>query len=290
MSKADNKLDTPAVVANPKCGLIMPISAIAGCSEQHWSDVKSILTETLKESGYHAELVSEADDVGIIQKRIIQNVYENPIVVCDVSGKNPNVMFELGMRLAFDKPTVIVKDDLTDYSFDTSPIEHIGYPRDLRFNKILEFKKKLKDKVKGTYEASQKSSYTTFLKSFGEFKVAKLNTQEVDKEDYLLSELSELKHLVMRGLRSPARARQPESSNRDRVDPEECSVMIRDAIESAVRRLRKKGANMEHPNISSKILQYARRHGDELPPCFESGDGVCRDKFNVEIEGVVGSN
>ncbi|MDV2373127.1 RNA helicase, partial [Vibrio cholerae] len=74
----------------------MPISAIDGCNEQHWLDVKQILTEAIELSGYSANLVSYADDVGIIQKRIIQNLYENPIVVCDVSGKNPNVMFELG--------------------------------------------------------------------------------------------------------------------------------------------------------------------------------------------------
>jgi hypothetical protein len=35
-------------------------------------------------------------------------------------------MFELGMRLAFDKPTVIIKDDKTDYMFDTGIIEHVG--------------------------------------------------------------------------------------------------------------------------------------------------------------------
>jgi hypothetical protein len=53
-----------------------------------------------------------------------------------VSGKNPNVMFELGIRLAFDKATIIIKDDKTDYSFDTSVIQHIPYPRDLRHNQI----------------------------------------------------------------------------------------------------------------------------------------------------------
>lgn len=75
-------------------------------------------------------------------------MYENPIVVCDVSGKNPNVMFELGIRLAFDKPTIIIKDDKTSYSFDTSPIEHLEYPRDLRYNRIEDFKSKLTDKIK----------------------------------------------------------------------------------------------------------------------------------------------
>ena len=106
----------------PVCGIVMPISSIDGCNEAHWSDVHEILTEAIEDAGFEANLVSNADDVGIIQKRIIQNLYENPIVVCDVSGKNPNVMFELGLRLAFDKPTIIVKDDRTSYSFDTASI------------------------------------------------------------------------------------------------------------------------------------------------------------------------
>src|SRR5688500_38836 len=84
-----------------QCGLVMPISAIDGCTEQHWAEVKAILVDAIESVGVSACLVSESDDVGIIQKRIIRNLYENPIVVCDVSGKNPNVMFELGIRLAF---------------------------------------------------------------------------------------------------------------------------------------------------------------------------------------------
>jgi hypothetical protein len=177
-----------------QCGLVMPISSIDGCNEQHWLDVKSILSEAVQSAGFVAKLVSYADDVGIIQKRIIQNLYENPIIVCDVSGKNPNVMFELGLRLAFDKPTIIVKDDETSYSFDTSPIEHLEYPRDLRFNKIVEFKKELAEKIKATYEKSiNDSGYTTFLKHFGTFTVAKLDKKEVSKEDYIIEELMEIR-------------------------------------------------------------------------------------------------
>lgn len=40
-------------------------------------------------------------------------------------------MFELGMRLTFDKPTIIIKDNTTDFIFDTGPIEHLQYPKDL---------------------------------------------------------------------------------------------------------------------------------------------------------------
>lgn len=179
------------------CGIVMPISTIDGCSESHWVDVKNILSESISEAGFIANLVSEADDSGIIHKRIIQNLYENPVVVCDVSAKNANVMFELGIRVAFDKPTIIVKDDKTAYSFDTSIIEHIEYPRDLRYAKILEFQEKLRDKISKTHENHKKNpDYSTFLKNFGEFKVVKLETKEVSKDEYILDELKNIRSIL----------------------------------------------------------------------------------------------
>lgn len=181
------------------CGIVMPISSIDGCAEAHWSDVLEIVTEAVDEAGFSANLVSNADEVGVIHKRIIQNLYDNPIVVCDVSGKNPNVMFELGMRLAFDKPTIIIKDDKTSYSFDTSAIEHIEYPRDLRFSKIVEFKERLAIKIRSTVEKhANDPEFTTFLKHFGQFTVAKIDKKEVSGQEYILEEIRALRRAVSR--------------------------------------------------------------------------------------------
>ena len=179
-----------------ECGLIMPISAIDGCSADHWSEVRSILTssiESIEDEKFVVKLVSDADDVGIIQKRIVQNIYSSDIVVCDVSAKNPNVMFELGMRLAFDKPTIIVKDDATEYSFDTGIIEHLTYPRDLRFSKIVAFKEKLAEKVAATYSKSKEDpDHSTFLKNFGKFQVVNLNEDVVPADRMVLEMISDL--------------------------------------------------------------------------------------------------
>jgi hypothetical protein len=181
------------------CGLVMPISAIDGLAESHWTEVLVILSDAIDKAGFTPNLVSNADDIGIIQKRIIQNLYDNPIVVCDVSGKNPNVMFELGIRLAFDKPTIIVKDDKTSYSFDTAPIEHLSYPRDIRYSQIMEFKDKLIEKIKGTYaKATTDPGYTTFLKNFGEFTVAKLDKKEISGQEFILEELKAMRLSIQR--------------------------------------------------------------------------------------------
>ncbi|SFW74236.1 hypothetical protein SAMN02927921_03876 [Sinomicrobium oceani] len=177
-----------------KCGIVMPISAIDGLSSEHWKEVLTILDDSIKMAEFQPNLVSNGTDVGVIQKRIVQNLYKNPIVVCDVSAKNPNVMFELGLRLAFDKPTIIVKDDKTNYSFDTSPIEHLEYPRDLRFSSIVKFKEDLSKKIIATYKASQENpNYTTFLKHFGEYKISNLEDKEITSDKYILESIESLR-------------------------------------------------------------------------------------------------
>lgn len=183
-----------------KCGIIMPISTIDGCPESHWQDVREIINAAIEDAGFSPSLVSDADETGIIHKHILMNLYENPIVVCDVSGKNPNVMFELGLRLAFDKPTVIVKDDKTGYSFDTSPIKHIDYRRDLRFASILEFKDRLTNAIVSTVkEAKTNKEYSTFVKHFGPLKVAKLESTEVSQFEALRDEIDSLRRTMLRG-------------------------------------------------------------------------------------------
>src|SRR5690606_3931079 len=221
------------------CGIVMPISAIDGCDESHWSDVLGILTDAIEGAGYEANLVSNADDVGVIHKRIIQNLYENPIVVCDISGKNPNVMFELGMRLAFDKPTIIVKDDETSYSFDTSAIEHIEYPRDLRFSTIVDFKNKLLSKIEATARKFRDDpENSTFLKHFGEFKVAKIDRKEVSGQEYIIEELKNLRADI-RGIESRNDYRYFNSRNKREGDINIClkrysSERSKDLLKKAV--------------------------------------------------------
>jgi len=163
-------------------------------NEQHWVEVKNILCEALENTEFNVEIVSNSDESGIIQKRIVENIYSNDIIICDISGKNPNVMFELGMRLAFDKPTIVIKDDKTGYSFDTSPIEHLNYPSNLNYHSIVVFEEKLCEKVIATHKAAKEDKeYSTFLKSFGTFTVATIETKEVSKEDYILEEIAEIK-------------------------------------------------------------------------------------------------
>ncbi|AZB41790.1 RNA helicase [Bacillus sp. FJAT-42376] len=178
-----------------KCGIIMPISGLDGYPETHWLEVKNIITQAanqIETLSFKTDIVSNSEgEVNIIHNNIISNIYNSDIVVCDISSRNPNVLFELGMRLTFDKPTVIIKDDNTPYIFDTNSIETLEYPYDLRFSKIVTFKQKLAEKIASTYKASQSDpTYSAFLGHFGKFKVKKLDQTEItEPEQVILEEL-----------------------------------------------------------------------------------------------------
>ncbi len=197
LKKSDNIneiREKPSTVS--KCGVIIPISPIGDYPESHWKDVLAIISDAVNDAGLEASLVSYADETTVIPKTIVQNLYDNPIVICDVSGRNPNVMFELGLRLAFDKPTIIIKDSATSFSFDTGTIEHLPYPRDLRFAKIVDFKTNLTAKIIATLEAAKDPEYSTFLKHFGKFTVAKLKETEVSGQEYVIEELRSIRQTL----------------------------------------------------------------------------------------------
>jgi hypothetical protein len=190
-SKAESHQDSKP---KPKCGIIMPIADHSEYPQGHWKDVLSIFIQAINETQFEPRLVSDDGAIGLIHERIVNNIYSNEIVICDVSSKNPNVMFELGLRLAFDKPTIIIKDEKTGYSFDTGVIEHLTYPSSLRFSQVIDFKQELIKRINATYAISKaEPNYSPFLKSFGKTIVpATIHQTEVPESKYILSMLESL--------------------------------------------------------------------------------------------------
>ncbi len=199
------------------CGIVRPISPAEDCTEAHWVDVERIIKEALKDTGFEGRLVSMADDSGVIHARIVQNLADDQMVICDVSTRNPNVMFELGMRLAFDMPTIVIKDEMTKNPFDIAPIEYVPYPRDLNYYAIHTFKSELAKKVAATYEASKKPDHPTFLKHFKRFTSKKsLPTESVAVPQQVIDLLEEIRtqNAAFRQQNSPPTIRREIGANR----------------------------------------------------------------------------
>nr|WP_294850258.1 GcrA family cell cycle regulator [uncultured Sphingomonas sp.] len=191
MNKKDTTETVDAEVVK-LCGLAMPISASDDYEAEHWIDVRSILERGIRASGWATQPVWESSETDIIQGRIVRNLYNMEIVVCDISGLNPNVMFELGMRLTFRKPTVIVVDDATKIPFDTNVVEHLIYPIDLHFNKIENFIGRVGERIKSIMKADSEGRYKPYLDSFGAFAIAEPVAEKGDRDQYLLDRMDEM--------------------------------------------------------------------------------------------------
>lgn len=149
-----------------RVGIVMPISERDGLKENHWKQVKDIIIRacnSIEDYDVSADLVSIDDSNDIIVSRIIENLYSCDLVICDVSTSNANVMFELGIRLAFAKPIIIIKDDVTSYNFDLSSIEHVNYDRTLRFQLIEVFMKDLANKATNILKNYEDGKYKSYI-------------------------------------------------------------------------------------------------------------------------------
>ncbi|MEM9549218.1 MAG: hypothetical protein AAGA77_24750 [Bacteroidota bacterium] len=191
INKEENGTADPAPqekkIEKLQCGIVMPISKTDGYPSGHWQEVYNIIAEAMEGTDFEVSMVSEESYIGSIHERIVNNLYSNELVIVDVSSNNPNVMFELGLRLAFDKATIIVIDDKTKFNFDINSIEHVVYNHTLRFSDINAFQEKLNEKALATYEASKVEGFSPYLKNFG----TKIVPSQIDAK-----EVSDLKYIV----------------------------------------------------------------------------------------------
>ena len=104
----------------------MPISDCDGYPSRDRIEVRSILFCAIQNARLEPFMVSD-----YAHRRNPRAHDPKPVQdsnrVCDVSARNPIVYFELGIRLAFNKPTIIVKDNTTNCEFDTRVIDNGTY-------------------------------------------------------------------------------------------------------------------------------------------------------------------
>jgi len=191
--------------AKETCGIIMPISAMPPKYDAaHWNDVKKVIHKAITDAGMYPQIVSDDFESDVIQRRIIKNLYENPVVVCDVSGLNPNVMFELGMRITFKKPVIIITDDIGSIPFDTRVIEHVSYPAGLHIHETNFFISTLTKKIINIHNNYINNKFRSFIEDFGTFETLEPKNEYVGIERIISDKFAELELSLRRGeVRNP---------------------------------------------------------------------------------------
>lgn len=184
-----------------KIGIVRPISSVGDdYPVKHWEYVHNTIVESLmndEEFEFDINLVSNSDSVEIIQKTIISNLYHSDVVICDLSSRNANVFFELGIRITFRKPCILIVDDKTVVPFDVNSVKYLKYPHSLHYYRLKSFQLELRKNVIESYKRHQKDSKTAFTPFFTELDIDDtslgLEKHQVDKLDVIYSMLLELK-------------------------------------------------------------------------------------------------
>ncbi|MBO5072410.1 MAG: hypothetical protein J6C32_05555 [Eubacterium sp.] len=179
-----------------KCFVMMPISDQGDYPKGHFDKIyEHIFKPAIKKAGYEPYRVDENKLCDSIIGKIFSALQESPMALCDLSNRNPNVLYELGIRQAYDKPVVLVQDEKTERIFDVSSIKTVQYSSKRLYEEVLENRNAITEAIRSTSEGKRNSIIKVV-----NVKNAEVQKGEVSKEDKievllsgLLEDVKELK-------------------------------------------------------------------------------------------------
>jgi len=91
---------------------------------------------------------------GVVMNQIFNDIRHATLVVADITGKSPNVFYEIGLAHSLGKPVIQLQGDRKQIPFDIAHIRTIQY----RFDNLPELQEMLTDAIKAHLSVSQRST------------------------------------------------------------------------------------------------------------------------------------
>lgn len=114
----------PVVADDGTQGRCFVISPFGGYFDLYYRDV---YRPAVLEAGLEAVRADDLFRASNILSDVWRLIRESRVLLADVTGKNPNVFYELGLAHAARKPVVIVTADIADVPFDLQPLRVLVY-------------------------------------------------------------------------------------------------------------------------------------------------------------------
>jgi hypothetical protein len=182
------------------CFVIMPISDPEGYQQGHFKKIyNDIFYPAIDQAGFKPYRADDSKAANYIELEILKKLIECPMALCDLSSRNPNVLFELGIRQAFDKPVVLVQEYGTPKIFDISSINTLNYRKERLYDEVLEDQQNIKDAIVETFSSCNSGkSINSIIRLLSINQPAKLEDLKTIKQDptihYMISELASLRN------------------------------------------------------------------------------------------------
>ncbi len=103
------------------CFVLMPLG------EPFDSIFREIIKPKILEAGLNALRADEILSPGSIMEQIRSAIQQSRICIADLTGRNPNVLYELGIAQTLGKPTILMTQDISDVPFDVAHYRMIVY-------------------------------------------------------------------------------------------------------------------------------------------------------------------
>jgi hypothetical protein len=115
----------------------MPISDAEGYPAGHFKRVYDyIIKPAVINAGFKPVRADDVLNTNYIAIDVIKKIVTSEMALCDLSARNPNVFYELGIRQSFNLPVTLIRDSVTKRAFDIQGFRDIEYDESLRIDNV----------------------------------------------------------------------------------------------------------------------------------------------------------
>jgi hypothetical protein len=127
------------------CFVLMPLNV-------KFNGIYKLIKKTVEGFGIECKRADEIFGPTVIIEDILKHIKNSSFLIADLTGRNPNVFYELGYAHAFQKDVILLTQDSTDVPFD---LTHIRY---IKYNNDIAGVEKLKDQLQKTIKELNSNS------------------------------------------------------------------------------------------------------------------------------------
>lgn len=113
-------------MSRPLAFVVMPVSATKTCTEEEWTGIfKTIFKPTIETLGFDCERATPSS--GSLIKSILEQLKAAHLVLADLTDRNPNVFYELGVRHSLRRGTILISQRDEDVPSDLRGYWYVKY-------------------------------------------------------------------------------------------------------------------------------------------------------------------